>query len=108
MPASASQSSRRRFIKIGVAGVALAPLASVVFSGAAEAVDMVSESDPTASALAYKVDATKAASRKDKTALCANCGLYSGNPGAADGPCSVFGGKLVSANGWCNAWVKKA
>jgi High potential iron-sulfur protein len=108
MPTPASQSSRRRFIKIGVAGVTLAPLAGVLLSGAAEAVDMVSESDPTASALGYKMDATKAANRKDKTATCANCSLYSGKPGAADGPCSVFGGNLVSANGWCNAWVKKA
>ncbi len=101
-------SNRRRFIKIGVAGLAAAPLAAALFSGAAEAVDTLSESDPTATALGYKIDATKAANRKDKTATCSNCALYSGQPGAANGPCSAFGGKLVSANGWCNAWVKKA
>jgi len=22
-------------------------------------------------------------------------------------PCNIFPGKLVSANGWCSAWVKK-
>ena len=105
---AASPSSRRRFIRIGVAGVTLAPLAGVLFSGAAQAVDKVSESDPTAMALGYKMDATKAAARKDATATCATCALYSGKQGAADGPCSAFGGKLVSAKGWCNAWAKKA
>jgi hypothetical protein len=54
------------------------------------------------------MDATKASNRKDKTAVCGNCSLYSGSPGASDGPCSVFGGKLVNAKGWCTAWVKKA
>lgn len=108
MTSRASYTSRRRFIKIGVAGLAAAPLANALLTGTAQAVDTVSESDPTATALGYKMDATKAANRKDTTAVCANCSLYSGKPGAADGPCSAFGGKLVSAKGWCNAWVKKA
>jgi hypothetical protein len=103
----ASQVSRRRFIKISAIGVAAAPFASGLLSGTAEAVDRVSESDPTATALGYKIDATKASNRKDNTAVCGNCSLYSGKPDAADGPCSVFGGKLVSAKGWCTAWVKK-
>ena len=100
--------NRRRFIKIGVAGLAAAPLTAALLSGSAQAAETLSESDPTATALGYKADATKAAARKDATATCANCTLFSGKPGAADGPCSAFGGKLVSAKGWCNAWVKKA
>jgi hypothetical protein len=103
-----SQSSRRRFIKISTAALAAAPFANFLLSGAAEAAEVLSESDPTAAALSYKTDATKATNRKDKTSVCDNCSLYSGKPGAADGPCSVFGGKLVSAKGWCSAWVKKA
>ena len=103
-----SQVSRRRFIKIAATGFAAAPFANALFSGVAQAVDMVSESDPTATALSYKIDATKASKRQDKTAMCGNCSLYSGKPGAVDGPCSVFGGKLVKAKGWCTAWVKKA
>jgi hypothetical protein len=103
-----SQPGRRRFIKISVAGLAAAPFANALLSGTAEAVDTLSESDPTATALGYKMDATKAGNRTDKTAVCSNCSLYSGKPGAADGPCSVFGGKLVNAKGWCTAWVKKA
>jgi High potential iron-sulfur protein len=108
MTRHASKVSRRRFIKISAAGFAAAPFANAMLSGAAEAVDKVSESDPTASALGYKMDATKATNRKDASAVCANCNLYSGKPGDADGACSIFGGKLVSAKGWCTAWVKKA
>ena len=103
-----SEASRRRFIKITAAGLAAAPFASALLSGAAQAVEAVSESEPMATALGYKMDATKASNRKDKTAVCGNCSLYSGKPGASDGPCSVFGGKLVNAKGWCTAWVKKA
>ena len=107
MTRHASHASRRRFIKISVAGLVAAPFASALLSGTAEAVDAVSESDPTATALGYKMDATKASNRKDKTAVCGNCSLYSGKPSASDGPCSVFGGKLVNVKGWCTAWVKK-
>jgi|SRR5437773_2949078 len=103
-----SQVGRRRFIKISATGFAAAPFANALLSGTAEAVDKVSESDPTATALGYKMDATKAANRKDNTAVCGNCNLYSGKAGEAEGACSIFGGKLVSAKGWCTAWVKKA
>jgi len=108
MTRDASQSGRRHFIKIGTAALVFAPFAGVLVSGAAEAVEALSESDPTAAALGYKMDAAKAPNRKDKTSECGNCSLYTGKPGAADGPCSVFGGKLVNAKGWCSAWAKKA
>jgi hypothetical protein len=104
----ASQPSRRRFIRLGTAALAAAPFASVLSSRTAEAAEVLSESDPTATALGYKMDAAKAPNRKDTTSVCGNCSLYTGKAGAADGPCSVFGGKLVSAKGWCSAWVKKA
>jgi len=108
MTRDTSHASRRRFIKISVAGLAVAPFANALLSGSAQAVDAVSESDQMATALGYKMDATKATNRKDNTATCSNCSLFSGKPGANDGPCSVFGGKLVNAKGWCTAWVKKA
>ena len=107
MTAEASRSSRRRFIRIAAAGLAAAPLANALLSGTAHAVDKVSESEPTASALGYKMDATKAANRKDTSATCENCMQYSGKKGDAEGPCAIFGGKLVTAKGWCTAWVKK-
>jgi hypothetical protein len=103
-----SDTSRRRFIKLSATGLAAAPFANALFSGNTEAVDTLSESDPMAVGLKYKADATKATDRKDATAFCSNCVLYTGKPGDASGPCSVFGGKLVSAKGWCSSWVKKA
>ena len=100
--------SRRRFIKLTAIGLAAAPFANALLSGTARAADMVSETDPQATALGYKADAAKAEKRTDATANCANCGLYTGKAGDASGPCAIFQGKLVAANGWCTAWVKKA
>jgi hypothetical protein len=100
-------SSRRRFIKLTVAGIAAAPFAGSVLGPSVHAADLVSESNPQAQALGYKADAAKATNRKDPKADCGNCSFFSGKPGAADGPCSILGGS-VSAKGWCTAWVKKA
>ena len=100
--------SRRRFIKLTAVGLAAAPFANALLSGAAKAADMISETDPTASSLGYVADAAKSDKRKDATALCSNCGLYTGKAGDASGPCAIFQGKLVAANGWCTAWTKKA
>lgn len=107
MADSSSTEPRRRFIKLAAAGLAGAPFAGLIVSGAANAQALVSESDPQAVGLGYKADAAKATSRKDPQAHCANCNLYGGKPGVAEGPCAIFPGKLVSAKGFCNAWVKK-
>jgi hypothetical protein len=98
---------RRRFITLTVAGLAAVPMAAL-FTNAATAAEMVNEADPTAKSLNYSADGAKSTKRTDKSATCANCSLYSGKAGAADGPCTLFQGKSVSANGWCIAWVKKA
>jgi len=98
---------RRRFIKLSVAGLATAPFAGALISPAAAA-EVVAESNPQASALGYKMDATKATARKDPKADCSTCNFYSGKPGAANGPCTIFAGNLVNPKGWCTAWVKKA
>ena len=107
MSANAS-SSRRRFIKLTVSGLAAAPLAAGLVNQVAQAAPVpVKETDPQATALGYKADATKATARKDAKADCANCNFFSGKAGAADGPCTLFQGNLVSAKGWCTAWAKK-
>jgi len=102
-----SATARRRFIKLTVCGVAAAPFANALLSETAQAVEVVAESNPQAQALGYKTDAAKAANRKDPKAFCNNCNFYSGKAGAANGPCQLFTGNLVSAKGWCTAWVKK-
>jgi hypothetical protein len=100
MTHDASRTSRRRFIKLTVGGLAAAPFA-------AAAVEAVNETSPQAVALGYKMDATKATKRTDPKAFCNNCNFYSGKAGASSGPCTLFTGNLVNAKGWCTAWIKK-
>ena len=109
MSDSSSDNSRRRFIKLGALGLAAIPLSNLVMRGA-QAADKVDENSPMAKSLAYVPDAAKAdpAKRGGADRFCKNCQLYSGKAGDESGPCSIFQGKLVSANGWCSAWVKKA
>jgi len=107
MTIKASDISRRRFIRLTATGVAALPFAGTLVGSSAEAAEPLSESDPQASALKYKTDATKAAERKDATAFCNNCNFYTGKSGEATGPCSIFGSKLVTAKGWCMSWAKK-
>ena len=38
---------------------------------------------------------------------CSVCTLFQGTAKDASAPCLAFGGKSVSAKGWCSAWVKK-
>lgn len=101
------ENSRRRFIKLTAIGLAAAPFASALLNTTAKAAEPISETDPQAVGLGYKADATKAEKRKDATQLCSNCNFYSAKAGDANGPCVLFQGKLVTANGWCTAWAKK-
>jgi len=107
MTHDAFSTNRRRFIQLTVGGAAAVPFAHTLLGETAAAVEVVTEANPQAQALGYKVDATKAANRKDPKAFCDNCNFYSGKPGAANGPCQLFTGNLVSAKGWCTAWIKK-
>ncbi len=70
------------------------------------------EKDPTAVALGYVADGTRADAGKYKTYAagqkCSGCALYQGAAGAAAGPCPLFAGKQVAANGWCGSFAKKA
>jgi hypothetical protein len=100
--------SRRRFMMLA-ASVA----STAVFSGESRAdAPVLSESDPTAQALGYRTDASKVDKAKfprfQAGQTCANCQLFQGKPGAPNGPCVTYGGKIVDAKGWCNAYVKKA
>lgn len=70
------------------------------------------ETDPLAAALGYRhdtnaVDQSKYPNHKPDQ-RCDNCNLIQGAAGDEWRPCAIFPGKLVNANGWCTAWVKKA
>jgi hypothetical protein len=93
---------RRRFLKAAAGGVAAATILGTL-PGLAQAQDLphLSPSDPTASALKYTEDASKAGGKKDPKDACFNCNFYQGKAGAAWGPCQLFPGKAVAAKGWC-------
>jgi High potential iron-sulfur protein len=99
--------TRRSFL-IRSAGV----VSALALARTATAADPLPETDPTAQALGYKADASKVDKAKfaryTAGMKCSNCALYQGAAGSKSGPCPMFGGKLVDANGWCNAYSKKA
>jgi hypothetical protein len=82
---------------------------------AAEEMPKLDENSQTAQALGYKhdasrVDATQFPSRGDADSaneLCKNCVQFQAPPDQQWGPCTIFPGKLVNADGWCSAYVAK-
>ncbi len=106
---------RRNFIKLGIqTGGGILALSAIPLQLTAQ--DSVAESEPLAQAMGYTMDATKVDTAKfPKRAgeagakqFCHNCALYAGEPDSESAPCSIFQNRLVSGNGWCNAWVAKA
>ncbi len=99
--------SRRRLLKRVSLGVALAPIAGATLRAAwAADLPLVTADDPTAKALKYTNDASKAADAKPGS-KCDNCKLYQGAAGSAQGGCLLFPGKAVKASGWCSSWTAK-
>ena len=102
---------RRSFLmKSGALITSLPAISLLGFAKTVQADDLpnVSEDDPIAVSLKYVHDASKSGDRSNTDALCSNCHLYTGEEGSEWGPCSIFPGKSVNANGWCAAWVKKS
>jgi hypothetical protein len=97
-----SNPNRRTFVlKVLVCPAALAAAAQ---AGAEE--EKVTEADPYAKSMGFRldtkaVDQTRYPRHDPATQQCAKCQLFSGKAGDALGPCSFFGGRLVSPNGWC-------
>ena len=118
-----SNSSRRNFLKVsGLGLIGAAALGKLTLSSAsaeaqaAKKLPLVAETDPMAKTLGYNADATKVDTKKwpkraqadGKTQFCRTCILFNGAKPTTEkeGPCSLFAGKNVSANGWCNSWAK--
>lgn len=99
---------RRRLLRNIALGMALVPIAAASLR-AANAADapLVGADDPTAKALKYVSDASKAPDAKPGS-TCANCKLYQGAAGSAQGGCLLFPGKSVKATGWCSSWTAKS
>jgi hypothetical protein len=70
------------------------------------------ETDPEATAVAYKADARKVDRAKSPQykpgQTCANCSQFFPQDGSPLGGCQLFLGKDVAAAGWCNAWEAKS
>jgi hypothetical protein len=100
--------SRRHFIRT----ISLTGAAMLIGTEARADLPMVDEKDPTAAALGYVPDSSKANQAKypnhTPAQQCNNCQLFQGKAGAASGPCPLYAGKQVSSKGWCSAYAKKA
>jgi hypothetical protein len=98
--------SRRQLLKRFAFGVALVPIAGLPLRSLAADLPLVTADDATAKALKYVGDASKAPDAKPGS-KCANCTLYQGAAGSAQGGCLLFPGKAVKASGWCSSWTAK-
>jgi hypothetical protein len=100
--------SRRTFLITSIGAVSALALSREALADAPK----VAESDPTAQALGYKMDATQVDKAKyakyTSGEACGNCSFYQGKPTDAFAPCPMFAGKQVSVKGWCSAYNKKA
>lgn len=111
--------SRRDFLlKAALAVPAVVAAQTFLSTTVLAADDVVSEKDPAAIALGFRVDATKVdikkwpkrAGAEGAKQFCWTCALYqakdSNNPKAdATAPCLVLGGKKVKQTSWCNSWA---
>jgi High potential iron-sulfur protein len=105
-----SRQARRGFLRFATAGVAAAPF-GVCLGRVVHAQERVEEDDELAQQVGYRHDAADVDPNEwpdyEDGETCANCQLYHGEEGAEWGPCDIFAGALVSANGWCVTWLEK-
>ena len=104
-----NSAQRRRFVKLGVAGVIGMPLLMLGRNAAASELPRVEESDATAKALGYVHDANTVAAdvRGGAERICRSCRFYA-EADAEWGPCGLFPGRSVAAKGWCKGWVPRS
>ena len=112
--------SRREFLAKAALAVPVAAMTQIILTQTAFAADdVVSEKDPAAQALGFRLDAKKVdlkkwpkrAGAEGAKQFCWTCALYqakdSKNPKAdAEAPCAVLGMKKVKQGGWCNSWAQ--
>jgi len=92
--------TRRQVLTVSAGAFVAVPLLGLRRALAAEA-EKLDPADPQAQALQYVHESEKEGQQ------CRNCQLYTGEADAEWGPCGIFPGKQVSANGWCVSWVEK-
>ena len=104
--------NRRNFIRLTVCTSVAVPFIGGSLAHAGGHLPKLEESDPQATGLGYKHDTTQVDAAKfaqhNPEQKCLNCSLYTGKDGDAWGPCAIFPGKEVAAEGWCSAYNPKA
>lgn len=90
---------RREFLKLSGSALIGMTLGGVALRVNAQ--EKITLDDPTAVALKY-VHKSEVEGQ-----YCKNCVYIQGENTAEWPPCSLFGGKLVAADGWCSVWIKK-
>jgi hypothetical protein len=110
---SMKKCTRRNLFKIAGAGslALLLPSLTRMSAGQAWANDQLDPESPQAKALGYvhhyeDVDSDRFP-RYEAGQICANCQLAQGDLDADWMGCSIFPGKKVAHDGWCNAWVRR-
>lgn len=102
-------SSRRRFLKLaGGAAAAVALLGALPRRAWAALPHLTQENNPTAKALKYVDDDTKAGPPHKKGEDCAACVHFQGKAGETWGPCAIFPGFDVNRHGWCAGFQAKS
>jgi hypothetical protein len=100
--------SRRRFI---ITVVNLVPVAGLSRLANAAA-DALPESDPSAAALGYRVDASKVDKAKFPKFMtgqsCSNCQFYQGGASDEMAGCLLFGARRVPGTGWCSGYTHRS
>lgn len=113
--------TRRKFLGFGLTALVAAPVAASLLGARSASAQTAlphvdGATDPVGMALGYSEDATKVDTAKfpkragDEGAkqFCHSCSLFQGKEGEDFATCTMFPGKAVSKNGWCNAWAPKA
>ena len=97
--------SRRRLLRRLALGASVAPVAATLSrTSLAASAPLLSADAPEAKAVKY-VENARDAHGATPGNNCANCALYQGPGGSAQGPCQLFPGKEVKAAGWCSSWA---
>ena len=104
--------SRRAIIKKGIIAGALLPAIGLAAREASAApLPPLDPSDPTAKALGFVNDNGQVDTKKYPTfkpaQKCGSCAQFQGKATDAAAACTIFAGKSVPQNGWCQVWAQK-
>jgi hypothetical protein len=99
------QATRRVFM-LQVLAAASAAVVTSVNAADEESNVKLTETDPYAKSMGFKLDTTQVDQAKyprhdAATQQCSKCQLFSPKAGEPIGNCSFYGGRLVPEGGWC-------